>query len=220
MTRSPVRVLASWYDDLGAEIGTEIGPWHASPSEDFGPLGHIVEAPEEAESVRIAFQVSASGPTWIDDARLATPPRGSNAPLDGRVRGEPGGLVQHTVLHDMGLEVETRYRGMSHGVVVEVHMEDVLGEDRALDLSWSLPVAPEGLSFHSSPVRSEPVTTFNPWGEYRHLEHGHAVPFGHGIASEHGLSSVSSPEAGWPWACPRQTRDPLASSCAPPLEAG
>ncbi|MEW6742982.1 MAG: hypothetical protein AB1486_09505 [Planctomycetota bacterium] len=193
-----LRVLAFWYDAAGLACGALLGPWHP-PSSVFEPFGDIVVAPPGAVYVRFGLQTSNGPSTYLDSARWVGPDTAVHSPLEGEVRRGPGAILQETVNEAIGLSCSLRLRGVAQGVVGTLLLDDLRGEERALDVEVVLPVRTEGYRYHGDARHTIDMVPLNLWGEFQRYENcWTGIPVGRGCFSLYPLAAVTAPwgEAG------------------------
>jgi len=80
-------------------------------------------------------------------------------PVRGRMlRNEDGSLIQKAKIESLGLGVETAYQALDGCVRVHCHVRDLRGRDRALVLSYRLPVDAEGWTWGQDLAHSQRIS--------------------------------------------------------------
>jgi Carbohydrate binding domain len=113
-----------------------------------------------ATAVSASFKVeiySGHGTAWIDDAKILDLFAGrSPAPFGGSVEADGADLVQ-TGAAD-GLALSARFSSVGTALRVDATLSDTTGRDRAVELSFRLPLDAVGWSWEQSPILSLPIT--------------------------------------------------------------
>ncbi|MFQ5857517.1 MAG: carbohydrate binding domain-containing protein, partial [Anaerolineae bacterium] len=136
-------------------------------------------APLEAAQARVAIGARLSGETvWVDDVTFVASPE-TEVPATGTVRPclpelagsqrsswEVGGtrgnsaacLIQSIPLPEAGLAITVTYTAHADHIAVHGEVVDTTGQDRALDVMWSVPVTGEGWTWWDDAHTSLPIT--------------------------------------------------------------
>ncbi|MGC9316893.1 MAG: hypothetical protein ACP5KN_02510, partial [Armatimonadota bacterium] len=97
------------------------------------------------------------------------PHGGDFTPVAGTLAAEDGGVRRSRHYEGLGLRVQATYRSLPDVIACEGHIEDLTGQDRGVEVGFSLPVGGEGWRWGKSiraevPVGAEPLeqshTTF------------------------------------------------------------
>ncbi|NOX60842.1 MAG: hypothetical protein GXP42_02675, partial [Chloroflexi bacterium] len=109
-----------------------------------------IRAPAGAAFARLIFGVQLTDNTlWVDDLSFV-PATEPELPLTGSIQPCPDSraqtndcLVQSIPLPEAGLRFTLTYRARPDHIRVEGEVEDVWGQDRALDITWAAAIAAE-----------------------------------------------------------------------------
>ncbi|MBU0611798.1 MAG: hypothetical protein KKI08_28235, partial [Armatimonadetes bacterium] len=150
---------------------------HANKQSDWFELGHSFVTAPFCRKVRVYTNIwDQTGEAWVDDVTLTcvqddyvTPQQ----PASGTVQATPEGLRQTCDLRDLSLRLQATARVHGDNVEISGEVEDTSGQDRALTLSYRLPVDGTGWTWHDdlrNSVKIEPGVTYGaarPFGERR-----------------------------------------------------
>ena len=114
-----------------------------------------------ASAVQAYFKAevySGSGTAWLDDVQMADIFGGKTPLLVGGEVAVRSGVVTQTARSE-GLELTARFRNAGSAIRVDATLEDTTGHDRAVELSFGLPLAASGWTWEDSFVHSTPVVS-------------------------------------------------------------
>ena len=113
------------------------------------------------------------GTAWLDDVRIYDLFAGAApAPFSGTVTSGATSVTQHAEVQ--GLVLDATFTGQTDAIRVDVTLSDSTGRDRAIELSFGLPLALTGWSWERNPIASVPIVD---GGRYDNLDtsfHGQA----------------------------------------------
>ena len=150
-------------------------------------------------AARAYVQVSLSsgrGKAWVDDVSVRDLFAGRvPTALGGKVVADAEGLTQ-TQTRD-GMTVVARYSNVGGAVRVDATLTDSTGRDRAFELSFRLPIAPEGWNWEKNLFESAPIRAGT---RYEELD----TAFGDQTHSIYPLATIRSDAAELSLAVPMQ----------------
>ncbi|HEY7113888.1 MAG TPA: hypothetical protein VIA45_13225, partial [Thermoanaerobaculia bacterium] len=115
----------------------------------------FTSGPDAADASFKIEQYRGSGSAWLDDFRLASPFGSPAVRLGGQVTEDGGGLTFEG--DAAGLRLKARFTNAGPAIRVDTSLSDQTGKDRAVELSFALPLDLTGGRFEESFVSSKPV---------------------------------------------------------------
>jgi hypothetical protein len=109
---------------------------------------------------------SGHGTAWVDDIRMLDVFAGrAPAPLPASVTSDAGAIAV-TAASD-GLVLDARLSSVGSAIRVDATLSDTTGADRALELSFALPLDVPGWTWDQGPISSSPIAS---GVRYEHLD--------------------------------------------------
>jgi len=154
----------------------------------------FVSGPRAASASFKVEIFSGYGTAWIDDVRMLDLYGGRSAqPFGGAVTSDTDGL--HQAVSTDGLQLEVRYSNAGPAIRVDATLTDTDGRDRAIELSFVLPLDAVGWNWEQGPLASLPITD---GVRYENLDES----FGAQSHSNYPFATVRSPTAAFSLATP------------------
>ena len=155
-------VYVLWLDAQGRALGDPqlAAPLHANATR-WRLLRGEMTAPPDATQARVIIAAKLEKQTlWVDDAALVASPE-VEEPLAGTVtpcEGQDNCLSQEILL-DNDLRIAVTYTARANHIAVHGELTDLTGGDRALDVSWGLPLAAAGWTWRDDAHTARTITT-------------------------------------------------------------
>mgnify|MGYP005836263191 CR=1 FL=1 len=134
----------------------------AMSDRDWTPCARTFTAgPDETSATVYCNLYGAQGTVWVDDLRLTEvgrPPAESwRRRLTAPLKRDGGALVQEQSWSDVGLKLKAMYASAGQYVSVSGHVEDLTGKDRAVEMTWELPLDATGWQWADDIVSRRPI---------------------------------------------------------------
>jgi hypothetical protein len=111
-----------------------------------------------AVSASLKFEVySGHGTAWIDDVRMLDVFAGKDPEAFGGSVSASGGEIRQSSSVD-GLELEAHFSSAGDAILVDATVSDTTGRDRAIEVTFRLPLDVPGWSWEQNPAVSFPIT--------------------------------------------------------------
>ncbi|MEA3402775.1 MAG: hypothetical protein U9R79_16160 [Armatimonadota bacterium] len=150
-------VLSACLHMAGAADGDEEGPMALTTDD-----GLTVALNDGGEVARVALDGRSVALSEAMSGLWIRPYGGDFIPVAGTLAAEDGAVRQSRHYEGLGLRVEATYRPLGGTLACEGQIEDLTGEDRGVEVGFSLPAGGEGWRWGKSireevPLGAEPV---------------------------------------------------------------
>ena len=145
------------YQDGSVDQFPVSGPTGTS---DWTPVGSRFSVGADAVSASLmALVYDGSGTAWLDDVQVSEVFGGAEpAAFGGAVAAGSAGLTQTAGRNGLGLSA--RYTSVGPAIRVDATISDQTGRDRAVEVSFRLPVGLQGFQWQHDPATSVPIAEF------------------------------------------------------------
>lgn len=142
------------------QVGLYLGP--AAADQEWAKYSQTFTAgPDETAATVYCNLYKAQGTVWVDDLRLTEvgrPPDESwRRRLTAPLKRDGGALVQEQSFGDVGLKLKALYASAGQYLSISGHVEDLSGKDRAVEMTWELPLDATGWQWADDIVSRRPV---------------------------------------------------------------
>ncbi len=159
--REPQRVSGlylQWLDDRGQPLrAPELAVALHQNAASWRVLQREFRAPSDAWSVQVIVAAKLQNETlWVDDVRFIESPEREEA-VESTVQQEDDRLIQTAQFRDLAIQVT--YEAYDDFIAIHGELQDLRLEDRAFELTFSLPIAARGWRFWDDIHRSRIIAS-------------------------------------------------------------
>jgi hypothetical protein len=144
---------------------------HARSQSDWFQLSRVLVTPPFCRRLRVYTCLwQQTGEAWVDDVSVVSLEDDYVTPqklVTGSVRPIAGGLEQTAVLSDRALRLRATYTAKRDCLDVAAEIEDTAGKDRAVALSFRLPLAATGWTWFDDLQNAQPIEPAVTYGAAR-----------------------------------------------------
>lgn len=179
----PNGLYVQWLDASGNRLDENpvlVAPVHWN-ARNWRRIGGEVHAPSQAAAMQVLVVGRLQDEyMWVDDLCIVESPE-QDQPLTGSVVKKDGKLIQTAETGD-GLTITATYTPMNDHIGIHIELQDNAGRDRALELSWGLPLA----------LAAEQESGKGPWQWWDNVHHSRTIQAG---AAAYPLPEYPFPES-------------------------
>ena len=134
---------------------------HARKNSDWFELGHSFSTAFFCRKLRVYSNIwNQTGTAWLDDVSVVCLQDDYVSPqrlVTGKVGDTPDGVEQFCEVKGASLRVKARYRAMPNYIRVDGEVQDTSKSDRAVSVSFRLPIDAAGWTWYDDLDNSQPI---------------------------------------------------------------